>query len=201
MNEQIREAAIELTKIYSQSPNVSLLFPIYHNENNNNLRVSEQESKIVLANIFIKNHIPFSIEVPTITKHSFSGEKDLSARFDMATYAQNSRTDFNWVIELKAHNPSQKSIEKDFEKMVASKCNCIWFHTLENEYKGTIPSLLKKFNNALTKEIEHNEGTHMWIIGIVVLRKKRLYLRKINLNGKDFSSIDDISKYKYEVLT
>jgi hypothetical protein len=139
--------------------------------------------------------------VPTISKHSFSGKKDLSARFDMATYAQNNQTDFNWVIELKAHNPRQKSIEKDFEKMVASKCNCIWFHTLENENKRTIPSLLKKFNNALTKEIEHNEGTHMWIIAIVVLRKMRFYLREINLNGKDFDSIDDILKYKCEELT
>nr|WP_321501785.1 hypothetical protein [uncultured Dethiosulfovibrio sp.] len=154
----------------------SLTFPRYRDGRE---RVSEQESKILLAHQFLTKGTPFSIEVPTASIHSFSGQKELSARFDMATYGD--AESFDWVIELKAHNPEPSSIKKDFEKMVLAGCNCLWFHTLKNENSGTLPSLFGKMKGAFEEVCRSRENMNQsigwrWIMAFVVLEKRSLYM-------------------------
>ena len=154
----------------------SLRFPSYRDGRE---RVSEQESKILLAHQFLTKGTPFSIEVPTASIHAFSGQKELSARFDMATYGETGS--FDWVIELKAHNPEPSSIKKDFEKMVPAGCNCLWFHTLKNENSDTLPSLRRKMKGAFEEICRSRDNMNQsvesrWIIAFVVLEKRSLYM-------------------------
>jgi len=95
--------------------NDSLLFPKYRSKSKYNIRISEQESKILFANHFLASKIFFSIEVPTMSIHSFSGKNEISARFDLATYKSSEFEKFDWIIELKAHNPKSTAIQKDVE--------------------------------------------------------------------------------------
>ncbi|NCC96552.1 MAG: hypothetical protein EOM02_06880 [Synergistales bacterium] len=160
----------------TQGQQPSLRFPSYRDGRE---RVSEQESKILLAHQFLTKGTPFSIEVPTASIHSFSGQKELSARFDMATYGETES--FDWVIELKAHNPEPSSIKKDFEKMVLAGCNCLWFHTLKNENSGTLPSLLGKMKVAFEEVCRSRDNMNQsvesrWIMAFVVLEKRSLYM-------------------------
>jgi hypothetical protein len=121
IDEIIEKVAYELTKCYC-GDNTTLIFPYYRNED---IRVSEQESKILFSRFFFENKIPFAIEAPTPTTH---GSSNKSGRADMYLYKPDKHT-VEWVIELKAHNCKPEQIRKDFEKMIKSKYNCIWFHT------------------------------------------------------------------------
>ena len=147
-----REVAIKLINLNNifnipKSSQESLLFPKYRSKSKERIRISEQESKILFSNHFLVNKTLFSIEVPTMSSHCFSGKSEISARFDLVTYKSNeNRLEFDWIIELKAHNPKDTSIQKDLEKMIASNYNCVWFHTLKNENKAAIRSILGKFN-------------------------------------------------------
>ncbi len=196
MKDIIREAALKLIMMNSTFSKVSLEFPKYRNSQSGKLRISEQESKIIFSNIFMEKRIAFSIEVPTVSKHSFSGTKGMSARFDLVTYNPDFHEDFDWIIELKAHNPEYKSIKKDIEKMVKSNCNCIWFHTIENENRGTMPSLLKKIRDAFDENVPTPNSTNQCIIAIVVIKKKLLYSKEFNLNQWNSNFINDISKFE-----
>jgi len=174
-----------------KSSQESLLFPKYRLKRKVKIRISEQESKILFSNHFLKNKTFFSIEVPTMSSHSFSGKTEISARFDLATYKKSNKNslEFDWIIELKAHNPKVASIQKDLEKMLASNCNCVWFHTLKNENKATIRSILGKFNDSF-KTLSTNKnpvGSAKLLLVFVIIDQKLLYstefpLGKWNLN-------------------
>jgi hypothetical protein len=161
----------------------SLLFPKYGDEikTRSKIRISEQESKILFSNYFHINKTLFSIEVPTVRKFCFKGKTGIriSARYDLATYASiEDILNFDWIIELKAHNPIDNSIRKDLEKMATSNHNCVWFHTLKNEDKATIPSILKKFKKSfedISKIEEISVSSKKLLLVFVVIDKKLLY--------------------------
>jgi hypothetical protein len=179
MNNIIQSVAKELVDCYEHK--TPLIFPQYHNTTDYGVRVSEQESRIFFAKNFLDQNIPFAVEVPTVTKHSFSGKGKRSGNFDMVTY-QSNKNDFDYIIELKAHNVDMEDIRKDFEKMVMSECKCIWFHTLKNADSGTIPALLEKFDEALKRVIHLTKEKSDWVIAIVVLEKKELYKRSFSVD-------------------
>ncbi|MGA1839115.1 MAG: hypothetical protein ACMUIU_00680 [bacterium] len=185
----------------------TLLFPKYRSNSNANFRISEQESKILFANHFLINKKFFSVEVPTMSTHSFSGKTKISARFDLVTYKSNEAKEFDWIIELKAHNPKDTSIQKDLEKMLASNCKCLWFHTLKNEDKATIPSILKKFNisfNNLSEKFnnlsEKEKSLARLLIVFVVINKKLLYSTEFQLDKWRSCLPTDRNKLKKEKL-
>lgn len=169
-----------------KSSQESLLFPKYRLKRKVKIRISEQESKILFSNHFFKNKTFFSIEVPTVSSHSFSGKTKISARFDLATYKKSNKNGlkFDWIIELKAHNPKVTSIQKDLEKMLASNCNCVWFHTLKNENKATIRSILGKFNDSF-KALSTNKnsvGSAKLLLVFVIIDQKLLYSTEFQLD-------------------
>lgn len=140
-----KDVALKLFSVYGDKE--PLLFPCCRNGKS---RISEQESRVIFCNLLYDKKIPFSIETPTLGTYSFSGKYELSARVDLTIYDENKNRVLN--IELKSHNPQQKNITKDFEKIVREGKPGNWFHTLENIDRKTIPELIAKFNKAL-KEV------------------------------------------------
>jgi hypothetical protein len=188
------EVGKELIKSFDKKSN--LIFPKYHNKGSYNIRVSEQESKIIFSHIFFKKEIPFSVEAPTKTKHMQKGKTPQSARYDMVVYSKN-RDTIRYVIELKANNTTQESIRKDIEKMAVSDSECIWFHTLRNANEKTYKVLLEKFNKAFEDEKNNITGNHKWEFVLIVLEQKKLYTKSINVQEnaiEKFRSIDDFNK-------
>ena len=192
MEQIIFEVAIGLVNCLSG--NNKLVFPKYYNNSKEENRISEQESKILFANELTKKNIRFSIEVPTKSKHKQKGKKLQSARFDLVTYKDKS-FDFDWVIELKSKNPPIEHFEKDFEKMVLSETNCIWFHTLKNADEQTFNVLLEKINNGIKKYINNFVGKYIWKFALVVLEKGKLYLLDLLLEKGKFKNIDSINQF------
>jgi len=188
----------------SKSSQESLLFPKYRSKRKGKIRISEQESKILFSNHFLKNKTFFSIEVPTMSSHSFSGKTKISARFDLATYKKSNKNglEFDWIIELKAHNPKVTSIQKDLEKMLASNCNCVWFHTLKNENKATIHSILGKFNDSF-KTLSTNKnsiGSAKMLLVFVIIDQKLLYSTEFQLDKWNSNLPTDREELKKEDL-
>jgi len=198
MDNIILEVAIGLVNCFNNRN--FLIFPEYHNKGKEKTRISEQESKILFANELLNKKIRFAIEVPTKTKHIQTGKTPQSARFDLVTY-DNKSYDFDWVIELKSKNPPLYHFKKDFEKMVLTESNCIWFHTLKNSNERTYEVLLGKINNGINSVIKKHKGKHIWKIAIVILEKMELFVFDINLNEKEYDKINSIGQFKKEDLS
>ena len=203
---EVAKKLINLNNVFdiSKSSQESLLFPKYRSKKKEEIRISEQESKILFSNHFLKNKTFFSIEVPTMSSHSFSGKTKISARFDLATYKKSNKNglEFDWIIELKAHNPKVTSIQKDLEKMLASNCNCVWFHTLKNENKATIHSILGKFNDSF-KTLSTNKnsiGSKKMLLVFVIIDQKLLYSTEFQLDKWNSNLPTDREELKKEDL-
>ena len=190
----IKNVAGDLVRMYHRPSEIALVFPRYRD---NSSRISEQESKLLFSKYFFENNIKFAIEAPTETVHSFSGKIPKSARSDMLTYNNNLEQDVEWMIELKK-GVQEKEIRKDFEKMVVSNKNCLWFQTLVKSTE--ILDLLEKMNRILEKEIAHHEGSHTWKVAVVVLQTGHLYLKNILLNDRSFNELNLIKFEKEPVL-
>ncbi|GMO36594.1 MAG: hypothetical protein Ta2F_12570 [Termitinemataceae bacterium] len=194
MIEIYRKVASALIKTYDGiSP---LRLPKYHNNDVKEFRVSEQESKTIFSHIFFTENIPFSIEVPTISKHNFSGKSSKSARFDMSIYDKETK-EIKYAIELKAHNPVLEHIRRDIEKFACSDLDCIWFHTLENANKKTYETLLNKFKVTIQSENNKIKGKHLWDFVIVVLKQKEMYYYQLEISQDSafqFGTINDFTK-------
>lgn len=203
---EVAKKLINLNNVFdiSKSSQESLLFPKYRSKRKEEIRISEQESKILFSNHFLKNKTFFSIEVPTMSSHSFSGKTEISARFDLATYKKSNKNvlEFDWIIELKAHNPKVTSIQKDLEKMLASNSNCVWFHTLKNENKATIHSILGKFNDSF-KTLSTNKnsiGSKKMLLVFVIIDQKLLYSTEFQLDKWNSNLPTDRENLKKEDL-
>jgi hypothetical protein len=167
----IKRIAEELVKCYNG--NTYLRFPQYRDKTDSK-RISEQESKFFFSNVLNEQKLSFSVEVPILQSHAFTGITPRSALHDMVVYKKDEES-FEWVIELKSGQP--KEIKKDFIKMIKSECNCVWFHTLKNSDKRTLSALGNKFEKAwkeVASEIKKEEE-YEWHFAIVVLEQKQLY--------------------------
>ena len=143
----------------------------------------------------------FSAETPTEEEYSFSGKGKRSASSDLSFYNQNIKV-IN--IELKAHNPDQKSINKDIEKLVREPVNGAWLHILENEDSGTVKTLFNKFITAfdIFPNPKYPISFHILIIktGTLISRKgtdvkKTNYKNIFNI---DYSDWKDLKPGKYQ---
>ena len=148
--ELVQETSRELLKIYFDKPNrrTLLKFSQYRNLDK---RISEQELRFALTNLHGKFSHPklyYSIETPTSEEYSFSGKGKRSAASDLSFYHNDEKV---LNIELKAHNPEQKAIDKDIEKLVNENCNGAWIHLFKNEDSGTVQALFEKFKKAFNK--------------------------------------------------
>ena len=197
MDTLIKEAADELAKCYDGTGNV--VFPQYTNgKHQGKKRVSEQEARIIFSVLLNQRMRPFSIEAPTPSTFSFTpgAKSKRSANHDMVIY-KNDKSTFDWVIELKAHNVAQRSIDKDFEKMMLSDSNCVWFHIFENADCDTFTDVLSKFDTAIKNHFKKHAGKHLWKIVLIVLNQERkLYFRDIHLTNNKYTNFNHINLFE-----
>lgn len=117
---------------------------------NGEIRVSEQEARIIYCSILNTLNYFYSIETPTTEIYQQTGSKPISASSDLSLYRE--RNDqFHKVmnIEFKAHNPAQEQIRKDIEKLIRESIAGTWFHVLKNVDSRTIPVLFEKMKESL----------------------------------------------------
>lgn len=203
--ELMQETSRELINIYHKKENrkTLLVFPVKRDET---IRISEQDLRFALTTLhgkFSHPNLSFSVETPTEEEYSFSGKGKRSASSDLSFYNQNDKV-IN--IEFKSHNPVQKSIEKDIEKLVREPVNGAWLHILENEDRGTIKILFKKFITAFGKfpYPKHPISFHILILktGTLISRKgtdinKTNYKDIFNIKYSDWK---DLKPGKYQFI-
>ena len=145
-----REVSESLWCIYHQRPGSAKL--VLPRKRDGTRRVSEQESKILIAQ-WLENHgYCYSIETPTTQQYQQSGSTALSARTDITMYggADDSARVVN--IELKAGTPDVEAFRKDFEKLLREQIDGFWFHTLERASPDTWDSIQTKMSESFRKE-------------------------------------------------
>jgi len=121
-----------------------LIFP--EKRINNEIRISEQEARILYCSILNNLNYFYSIETPTNETYQFTGKTPLSALSDLSIYRYKDNEFIKMAnVELKAHNPATENISKDIEKIIREEKDGNWFHVLKNINKGTLPSVFEKF--------------------------------------------------------
>jgi len=104
-----------------------LTFP---DKRNNPLRVSEQESRVLITQWLERRGCYFSVETPTTQTYQQTGDRELSARTDITAYSSDFPLRRVLNIELKAGMPGVEEFRKDFEKLLREGAPGFWFHTL-----------------------------------------------------------------------
>jgi hypothetical protein len=165
-------------------------------------RISEQEAKFAFVDALSDTSFYYSVETPTIQKYRFkddlknvdSTEMDelktsMSARTDLTLYLSDQDRFYRCInMEFKAHNPVQKHIDKDIEKLVREVQDYAtlgnWFHLLTNSDRETFPALFGKFERALNGTFKQLETLEHEILRVdilfcfCVIDKKSAYLRR-----------------------
>jgi CRISPR/Cas system-associated protein Csm6 len=132
---------------------------IYPAKRDETTRVSEQEAKLLLIRELEKqDDYYYSVEAPTGKCYKFQGQDvpivdddGRSGNIDICIYkANNVGFVREHLIEYKAHNVELDSFLKDFLKLgVEKSANVNYFvHIIETYDKGTIASLIEKYETA-----------------------------------------------------
>ncbi len=157
-----------------------LIFPKYRD---GRVRISEQESKTLFTNTLEESHWFYSVETPTAQTYVQSGTTPLSARTDISLYDNANLSSKLVNIELKAHNPHKESFRKDLEKLVREEIHGLWFHTIENCNKRTLPSIFNKITKAFVDIKPYLKGKHRIILfAFCVLDSKETIFKMIAIN-------------------
>lgn len=173
-----------------------LMYPNYREEKNG-VRISEQETRVLMTHILEKEKIYYSIETPTKETYSFSGARAMSAQTDLTIYDENKNNLVN--IEFKAHNPTSKSIEKDIEKLLREDVLGVWYHTFKSTNSRTIPALFEKFIKGILEVKDKIRNKHGVLFYILVLDKREIiyrYLSSEELSTVSEKSFQDLQQWK-----
>lgn len=139
------------------------------------VRVSEQESKILLCQVLEGSPYFYSIETPTRETYMQSGAFALSARSDVTVYGSRSASDRILNVELKAGTASLEAFRKDFEKLAREGVDGLWFHTLERGDRRTVITVFKWMSEAMRLVSEHTAvAQHTITIAVCVLSEQVL---------------------------
>ncbi|MBX9718042.1 MAG: hypothetical protein K2X36_04280 [Microbacteriaceae bacterium] len=153
----------------SQSTEFHLLLPYTRGDE---IRVSEQESKIVICQVLEEAGWYYSVETPTRERYQQSGSYALSGRLDVSVYASVER-DRVLNVELKQGSPPVEQFRKDFEKLIREGVRGLWFHTLSSLTAKTIPTVLAKMREAIRSVDAHAaEAAHEITFVICVLDRE-----------------------------
>lgn len=171
-------------------------------EENSEMRISEQESRILFCNMLSHYNYYYSIETPTREAYQQTGQRKTSALSDLSLYTYKKSKSKDTVdnkkadnkepddskdslekvanIELKAHQPGLKEIKKDIEKLIKEKQIGNWFHTLKNIDRRSLPVLFKKFDDAFNSDDLKGQGIRKDILFCfcIIDKSKRYGLMK-----------------------
>lgn len=186
IEEMTRHIASHLGSLYDRkapSPGTPhLIFPKTRQEE---VRVSEQESKILICRYLDNTPLLHSVETPTLETYVQKGKTGQSARTDVTLYdGPNGEPRRLLNIELKAHNCTVESIRKDLEKLIREDTDGVWFHTLERADRGTFASLLPKFEAAFqTLRTHYASSKHDYVFAFCTLSPNYLLSRTLTFSG------------------
>jgi len=167
-----------------------LIFPV--NRINGEIRISEQETRILYCNILNNLNYFYSIETPTNETYKFTGKTPLSALSDLSIY-RNTDNVFEKLanVELKAHNPAIENFSKDIEKIIRERKDGNWFHVLKNVDEKTLPSVFKKFVSSFKKH--EGKGSKKFILFcICILEKKFSIIKHFDYDPSFGKNISDL---------
>lgn len=183
----------------------NLIFPVYHNNSEKGLRVSEQEARFLFAHVIQKSDLLFSIETPTFYKYMQKGKKKISTQIDMTLFDNKGKKILN--IEFKSNTISINAknsfpISKDIEKIFSEQIKGCWFHVLESVNNSSITNLLSTLKRDI-KNLKIKKSitirNKILVIHICVLKHGFSLTKIFNIDNfqDDFFYIDyEVSKTK-----
>jgi len=196
--DDLRRLCVELSELLwkvhkSDGAGPRLIFPA---RRDGIARISEQESRILLCQLLESSSWFYSVESPTLRTYKQQGKTAISGRSDVSLYASHRPDSKRANVELKAHGKIDiEDFRKDFEKVLREDIDVLWFHTLENTDRGTIPNVFSKIRKAfalLKKEIDGR--THSIVFAFCVVERKELWFTTVALSGsadEQLRRIDD----------
>jgi hypothetical protein len=144
------------------------------------VRVSEQESKILLCQVLEEGPYFYSIETPTREMYMQSGSYGLSARIDVTVYGTRAASDRILNVELKSGTADLEAFRKDFEKLAREGVDGLWFHTLERADARTLRTLFTRMNDAMRLVREHAiAARHTMTIALCLLESQVLLTSQV----------------------
>ena len=147
-----QRVCFDLWRIAASNQVPSALSPhlIFPEKRDRNVRISEQEARILYCHQLNATQYYYSIETPTQDVYQQTGTSPISASSDVSLYVHTGQAFQKMInVEFKAHNVPVENIRKDIEKLIKERIAGNWFHTLKNVDSGTLPSLFGKCSNAL----------------------------------------------------
>jgi hypothetical protein len=171
---------------------------------NKDVRISEQESRILYCGLLNTLNYYYSIETPTEQKYMQLGTKPISASSDLSLYRHDGGVLKKVMnVEFKAHNPSFEHIRKDIEKLVREGIPGNWFHTLKSIDNRTLPVLFEKLSKSLKDFADEALGIGVSILFcFCVIEKKWACMKHFHYNQQqgDYASfVDEFLRLTYEV--
>ena len=158
----VREMAVSVAEslwgvYHRRDDSPSLILPMTRD---GTIRVSEQESKILLSHWLERQGIPYSIETPTVECYQQKGETPQSARIDVTVYRSRNPGDRILNVELKKGTADDEAFRKDFEKLLRERTDGLWYHTLDKANSRTWSTIEDRIRNAFQIEREHLEAAN-----------------------------------------
>ena len=153
VNRQTCNDLWQMTNVQDQPGALSpkLIFPEKRSQGDMTaeIRISEQESRVLFCKNLNDTNYYYSIEAPTKYSYQFSGKTPLSASSDLSLYSYEGDRFLKIAnVEFKSHNPGKNGILKDVQKIVREGICGNWFHTLKNIDSATLPSLFEKLRKS-----------------------------------------------------
>jgi hypothetical protein len=156
IEELIKKSLKELSDVFGGTTKAGLIFPKYWNGTmKGKMRISEQEARFLFVqNLEKQQDLYYSVEVPTKKMYNFTDtpkivlEDGKSAMFDVCIYDRNRKMEC--LLEFKSKQSTEKSIKKDFLKLLCDEDNLqnYFVHVVENCDAKTIPEIEKKYRAA-----------------------------------------------------
>lgn len=180
---------------------ISLIYP---RKRCGELRISEQEAKLVLCKLLFDNKIRFAVEAPTKSEYSFTGENMQSGRVDICVFDEQNKRLAN--IEYKAHN-NDSSFESDFSKLLQEEGHNYFVHVLESANNGTLYKNKQKATNNhrgvvqkyITTLQEMKESNNFSSLSFYICILNPFVILKNTLTRDDLEDIESKLKIAYEI--
>ena len=152
------------------------------------IRVSEQESRMLLSHWLERKGFPHSLETPTVETYQQTGQFPLSARMDLTVYHSRQSDDRALNMELKKGTPGDEAFRKDVEKLLRERIDGLWFHTLNKANSRTWSTIEEKLGRAFETERLHVDAAcHSLSFAYCVLAPPQLVWFVLDLQD-DFES-------------
>ncbi len=148
------------------------------------IRVSEQESKILLSRWLEREGMRYSIETPTVERYRQKGESPQSASTDMTVYHSRNPGDRILNVELKKGTANDEAFRKDFEKLLRERTDGLWFHTLEHASARAWATMEERMRSAFQTERKHVDAAdHSLSFAFCVLTPPQFVWFDLDLDG------------------